>query len=279
MVETVKRKARDVHFAVDVSGSMDGAKLVAVKKATVDFVDSLNDRDGVSLHAFSDQLYEIVGTPAVFGDGQPPPSVLKKNAVGFAGKVTALRVKSNTALYDAIVGMMKFIKAGYLWNEEREKAMPPGKKGDARVPVLVLLTDGEDTSSRADLEAACTAIEKPGMPAIKVFIVAVGDAIDTPAVRRLSKLMCVEIVNARDAANISAAFTTVQRRLEEILMVKTTVQEYRHVSAHVNSGDASSGGRIIHETPPRRIFGDSSRGAGGGLLGGVHLRGRGAQVR
>jgi uncharacterized protein YegL len=265
MVETVKRKARDVHFVVDVSGSMDGAKLAAVKKATIDFVGSLHDRDGVSLHAFSDKMYEIVGTPSIFGDGQAPPLVLKKNATDFPAKVNALKVKSNTALYDAIVASVKYAKTGLTWNEEREKAMPPGKKGDSRVPVLVILTDGEDTASKhADLEAACTAIQKPGMPAIKVFLVAVGEAIDTPAVRRLSELKCVEVVNARDAANISAAFTTVQRRLEEILMVKTTtVHESKRISAvHAGGGGAAGGGAFVPATPPRRLLGD--RYAGGG---------------
>jgi len=204
-VPTAAPMRNDVLFYLDTSGSTAGAALRAIKKGAVDMYDFLDAKDGVALASFASEITPLLA----IGD--------KRHAPAFAARVDALAAGGQTVLYDAVVHAMAAAKASHAWNAAHRPA-------DRRVPRVVILTDGEDTGSAAGLDAAAAAVQHPGMPTVKVFLIAVGAARATPAVRRLGALHGVEVVEAADAASIEDAFKRVRTTIRKLTLEVETVE-------------------------------------------------------
>jgi tight adherence protein C len=106
-----------VVLAIDVSGSMAGAKLDQAKQSAITFLNTLGPTDNATLLAFNSNVIEVV------------PSTTDHGALE-AG-VNALQASGNTAAYDALYRAAEIVTAA-----------PPNVRR-----VIILLTDGADTSS------------------------------------------------------------------------------------------------------------------------------------
>jgi VWFA-related protein len=167
-------------LAVDVSGSMnDGGKLDAARQAAGSLVDSLGPRDSAALIAFADDVRVAQGFT---GD-----RAQLKDAVG------QLAANGDTALYDA-VGQAALLM----------QALPSGRK------VLVVLTDGQDTRSRAPLGGAIAAARDAGT---LVFAVGLGDDVNSDVLNELAAQTAGQALFPASPDELGRAFGSIADQL------------------------------------------------------------------
>ena len=124
----------------DKSGSMAGDKLMHAKDAIVNFVGALQRQDEVLVMAFSegvDQLGQF---------GMDTKTVERE--------VGGIRIESSTRLYDAVIAGSNAIAAP----DRKEKR------------AVLILSDGEDTASRARLDDAVEAVRMAEVPVYAIGI-------------------------------------------------------------------------------------------------------------
>jgi Ca-activated chloride channel family protein len=133
-----------VALLLDTTGSMADT-IAALKRAAIKLIDSLRPGDSVAVYSFSDQVTELA--PYTTDRGITKRAVMNTRPFG------------NTALYDAIA------RAGH------EMTGRTGKK------VIIVFTDGRDTSSMVTVDAA---IERAKVAGVPIYTIAEGDAVSTP---------------------------------------------------------------------------------------------------
>jgi Ca-activated chloride channel family protein len=108
-------------IALDTSGSMDGEKMAAAREALNSFLTQLNNPDDeVFLYTFDSNPVLVEGWTR------------DKNRLGY--ELGRLQPRGGTALYDAVA-----------------EAIPLAQSGHNRKKALVIISDGNDTSSRTDV--------------------------------------------------------------------------------------------------------------------------------
>ncbi len=117
------RRGVNVVMTLDVSGSMAGDKLRSMQSAAAQFVQQMGDADQISLISFST-------APRVLMRAQS----IKTARASAVNAINGLVANGNTAIWDSLGESAKLI------NET---------KSSARTNVIILLTDGQDNSSRA----------------------------------------------------------------------------------------------------------------------------------
>jgi uncharacterized protein YegL len=110
---------RHILFLVDVSGSMSGVGIEAVKKTLPDIFQQLNDNDLITLKTFSQNITEIIAKKSK-----------KELANTFDKKVSELVVEPYTALNDAILSIAN----------DKDNI-------ESGLTTVILLSDGQDTAS------------------------------------------------------------------------------------------------------------------------------------
>jgi len=171
------RDPMEVVIVIDTSGSMAGGPMQAAASAALGFVDSLPEIARVSLVTFGDEA-------------------VARNAMGatrseVAESLAVLVAEGETALYDAMV-----------------TAASQFTEADAR-HVLVVLSDGGDTVSTADLDQAIAAAAEANAEVRAVALQTSESAPDA-----LSALTSNgSITTAVDAADLAAAYETVALEL------------------------------------------------------------------
>lgn len=143
-------------LAIDASGSMAGAALASAKSAANQLITGVRDRDPVGVVSFSDA-----------------PVVRARPAVNRAAASTAvadIAAAGDTSLYKA-VDMATELAGG-------------GSGGGATRGVVVLLSDGEDTTG--DLEARRVSIENAATRGVPVFAFGLGSAIDAGYLQQIA---------------------------------------------------------------------------------------------
>jgi tight adherence protein B len=172
-VEPVSNAHLEVVLALDTSGSMQGAAMEAAKAAAEAFVDSLPAAAQVSVVSFSSAPTVLV------------PLSTDRGAVIAA--IRGLRAQGETALYDALaLAAQQFSTAG-----------------DARRE-LVVLSDGGDTVSTSDVNAAIEAMTSrkiTGYVASLVTDESAAGVLDDIAAKTGGR-----VVSATDAAAIRSVF-------------------------------------------------------------------------
>ena len=133
-----------VSFLIDTSGSMSGSKLQAVKKGLPKILKLLDDDDLVFIQTFNSTIEKLTPKPT-------KPSELDKSLISNLG------TRGATKLHDAIT-----------------TTLPNFKKNSKRLPVLVVLTDGDDTWSSSSASDAKSALEKPGISNFHGVLIGVG---------------------------------------------------------------------------------------------------------
>jgi tight adherence protein B len=179
-VEVLPADQLEVALALDTSGSMIGAPLAAAKAAARSFLAQLPATVPVS----------VVG----FGASPTVVSARSTDRAAQAGAVNGLVARGQTGLYDALALALA--------------QLPPAGPGIRRV--VVLLTDGGDTSSNRTLDATVSALVDAG---VALFAVELRTNESNPAA--LSRLTAGlgRVASASDPAALAGAFEAVARQL------------------------------------------------------------------
>lgn len=146
---------RRVVLALDRSGSMDGWKMVAARRAAARIVDSLAARDSFAVLGF-DHLVER------FGDGLSTAGDHQRYAA--VRWLSALEARGGTELRQPLVDAAELL-AG---NDDQER-------------VLVLITDGQ-VGNEADL----LSVIADRLPGVRIYCLGIDRAVNAPFLRRLA---------------------------------------------------------------------------------------------
>ena len=179
-VEALPADQLQVALVLDTSGSMTGAPLAAAKSAAQSFLNQLPAGVPVS----------VIG----FGATATVVSPLSSNRAAQQAAISGLTARGNTALYDALrTGLAEL----------------PAAPGTRRV--VVLLSDGGDTSSLNTLEPTAAALAAAKVP---VFAVELRTVESNPAaLDRLASTTGGRVVAAGDPAALGGAFDAIAKQL------------------------------------------------------------------
>lgn len=156
-----RKKHTDVVLALDISGSMKGDKLNNAREGATKFLGALGDADNVSLLTFNHQLNWLAKQLLLKTDRQPVEK-----------KIKSLFASGNTALYDAVAEAHQYLKK----NPQPEK-----------IAAIVVLSDGQDTSSQLKLEELLKQVQLTETTSILIFPVGYGEDADKTVLENLAK--------------------------------------------------------------------------------------------
>ncbi|MDQ3640565.1 MAG: type II secretion system F family protein [Actinomycetota bacterium] len=180
-VEALGTDQLEVALALDTSGSMLGAPLAAAKAAARSFLAQLPATVPLSVVGFG-------ASPAVV-------SPRSSDRAAQASAVNGLVARGQTGLYDALNTSLA--------------QLPAAGPGIRRV--IVLLTDGGDTSSRATLDATAQVLAGAGVP---LFAVELRTSESNPdALAKLTSASGGRVVPASDPAALTGAFEGIAKQL------------------------------------------------------------------
>jgi Ca-activated chloride channel homolog len=169
--------ALETVMALDISGSMAGV-MGDVKSAAVTFTEALRPRDVLTVMGFNDNIFTVARR-------EMRPDARTK-------ALARLAPWGGTALYDAISRSLSLLEK------------QPGRKG------LVLLSDGDDESSRMALSAVEQELQSSDAV---LYAVALGRGTEQRTLRallqRLSEPTGGRLVMANESAQLSTAFADV----------------------------------------------------------------------
>jgi Ca-activated chloride channel family protein len=157
------KKPVDLIVVMDISGSMEGNKITTARSSLMQFVQKLDDRDRLRIDLFSTYLFTLTPLTPI---GEKRQSVLDS--------VSGIFEQGETRLYDAALKAYQDLQV-------------EGDPGHIRA--IVVLTDGQDTSSDATLENVIDQIrrsENEGGNAIKVFTIAFGSDADKTVLQEMA---------------------------------------------------------------------------------------------
>jgi Ca-activated chloride channel family protein len=148
------KKPTDVILVFDKSGSMNGKPMQEAQTGAIAFVDQLKDADQLTLLVFDDQVAPPAG-----------PFKMATQRGEAKARIQALFASGGTSLYDAT-------RAAYQLGLERAKTERD------RIHAVVVMTDGQDESSKLPLEQLRSGLAAEDR-AVRVFTIAYGNAADT----------------------------------------------------------------------------------------------------
>lgn len=119
-----------VVLAIDASGSMAGAPLLAAQAAAVDFVQQASLTDQIALVTFAAEVQVLSG--------------FTNNKQDLTNRINAIEAAGETAFNDGVIQGISMFSSGSATN---------------LLANLIVLSDGEDTASTASLEEAVAAIQ------------------------------------------------------------------------------------------------------------------------
>jgi Flp pilus assembly protein TadB/predicted secreted protein len=207
---STEQPRRVAMLVVDTSGSMAGTPLASVKSAAQTFLGQVPADVSVGLVSFSDTARVLVAPT--------------KDRAVLKARVLGLQAGGGTALYDA----MRLGLAGL------------GPSGER---MLVVLSDGADTASRASLAMVTTALRHSGVRAALV-----GYNTDVQQTRTLSQLagdVGGRLIPASDARSLVGAFSVAAATFASQVMVHGTLQDPLTPGSHFVAVTLSVGGGTV----------------------------------
>jgi len=165
------KKQGDIMLVIDTSGSMSGDKMEQAREAANKFLDSMPPKNRVGLIAFS-------SFPTVLS---PLASVESARAL-MHEQINGLQARGDTALYDALLMAI----------EEKDKQ---SGETDDRIKAIVMLSDGQDTSSQAALNDVVAKINsaRGGRNPILIIPVAYGSDADIAALNGIARASATKV--------------------------------------------------------------------------------------
>jgi Ca-activated chloride channel family protein len=148
-VEVDRVIPRDVILVLDVSGSMDGEKIVQAKDALAYVLDHLNEEDRFNVIAFSTGLQQ-------YARGLRPVSEAREAARWVEGLEAVGGTDINRALLEAL-----------------------GQVDEERPTVIIFLTDGLPTEGVTEIEQILANVEATAAGNVRLFPFGVGDDVNT----------------------------------------------------------------------------------------------------
>jgi Ca-activated chloride channel family protein len=162
-----KRKAT-ILLALDVSGSMEGAKIRAATVSSADFLKHLHPEDRVGALTFSAQVLPLAEVKRV-----------ADTVESLAGRVSNLLAGGNTALHQAVCDGVRQLE------NQRRLDMAAGEN---RLYGLIVLSDGDDTVGRPsqnEMFATCLPANAEA-DGVKVFPIAFGADANKDVLKRIA---------------------------------------------------------------------------------------------
>ena len=164
------RKRVNIILVVDVSGSMEGEKLVAVQDGLKLFLDELADDDTVGILTFNDQIETLT-----------PLSPLGPKRAQVEREIDFLQADYKTVLHDVTLEALEELSAAY---------------DPERINAVVLMTDGIDTASRSSEYKLLRELEKAANSeqVVRIFTIAYGDDADQDLLQKIANITQARMV-------------------------------------------------------------------------------------
>jgi len=215
----------DVVLALDTSNSVHGAPLAAALTAARSFVDQVPANIAVGLITFSDQVRVIQPITTVHAD------VLR-------GLDTITGTQSGTGLYDGVLTAAGMFSGNAQHN-------------------IVLLTDGSDVGSTADLTAAIQAAQSARAT---VFAVGLGEHVDAAVLRGMSAQTHGLYVPAVQD-QLTSVYDTLAGQLSQqlVLTYRSHVPGGSEDSIVVTAGGATDTSTVLLPMPPPSAVGGGTK--------------------
>jgi Ca-activated chloride channel family protein len=162
------KKKATVLLVIDTSGSMEGEKIKGAVDSSVNFVQRLDPKDEIYAFSFS-------GTVGVTELGGGSASDVSES---LARTLSGLFASGGTPLYDAICQAVE--KASNLQSEDETN-------GEKRLYGIVLLSDGDDTSSlRSENQMFSCLPSGESVSGVKIFTIAYGEDANVDLMLRIA---------------------------------------------------------------------------------------------
>lgn len=192
-----QQKPRDVVFLLDTSGSMQGWKLVAARRALTSMVDTLTAADRFRVYRFASDV-------DTHGDGLNADLVTadvagRAAATAFLGRVTA---HGGTEMEAALQLGLDLLAGGY---QDRER-------------ILVIVTDGQVTNEAALLQSLDSRIK-----GTRVFAIGIDDAVNSGLLTRLATTSGGVCELVESEARLDDVLERLHRRLSTPTLAELTL--------------------------------------------------------
>ena len=174
-------------LVLDVSGSMDGDKLVQAKASAITFLASLRPEDSAALISFN-QTARVLVSPT---NDRPT----------LEAAVNGLQAAGNTAVYDALHRAAQLLST---------TAKPDSRR------VIILMTDGADTSSRYSAGVARTVAEGAG---VLVYTIGLGEDASDSVLRGMAEPTGGKYFRAPTPGELQGAYTAISLDLSSQLLL------------------------------------------------------------
>jgi Ca-activated chloride channel family protein len=165
------KKQADVLLVIDTSGSMEGDKIDQAKEAAKVFVDNMPAQNQVGLVSFDSNVNILV--PLASAEG---------NRGDIQGQIDGIFAQGDTSLNDAIKQSIEFLRSSR--DEE-----------DDRIQAVIVLSDGQDTSSQISLQEVVAVIgaSREDRNPIIVIPVAYGGDADINALNSIARASATKV--------------------------------------------------------------------------------------
>ncbi len=226
-----------VVLAIDVSGSMNADnKLTQAKASASAFLSSFRPVDTASLVAFNDSVKVVV--PAT------------NNIGALQAAINGLQAGGNTAIYDALYQSAKLLNG------------EPATKRRA----VILLTDGEDTSSKYDPNVAANVARGSGA---LVYTIGLGPDANDKILTDLATPSGGKYYKAPSADDLGAIYSAISTELNSQVFIRyksTTQVQRRYELVHLTVTYTAPDGQVIRQTiayrPPETAVAPTTPEAG-----------------
>ena len=169
-----------VALLLDVSGSMSGEPLTHARQAALDFINALGPKDSACIYSFSTAVK------------QNQRCTTDRKAATAA--VNTLAAAGNTALYDALVAVAA------------DHAGRPGRQA------IIVLSDGADTASKANMNDALGKIKQTNVPLFTVGLK--NKDLNSTILRQLASANGGTYLEAPTSADLKGLYSKLQTQLK-----------------------------------------------------------------
>jgi Ca-activated chloride channel homolog len=166
------KKQGDILLVIDTSASMSGSKLEQVKAAASSFIDKMPKQNRVGLTVFNDTATQLNA-----------PDLAEKVSNQIRASIQGIQADGSTALYDTLISTIDELNS------------VEDSKGEDRIRAIVLLSDGQDTASKASLNDVLVKINAAhtGRNPILIIPVAYGSDADIAALNSIAQASSTKV--------------------------------------------------------------------------------------